>query len=104
MPSASRPVYDTLYSSPSSPPQGDRRASTSSVKGKAVARDGIEEVLLSPRGKAAWPDLEEGEVPYLEMGVVDVGYTGGENVSDKTDKREDEGEITPRALHEHGFV
>jgi len=66
MPSASRPSSHILSGSTSTLTHS-HTSSEDDPKGKLKA---------SSAAVSAWSDLEEGEIPHLELGVLEVGYRG----------------------------
>jgi len=66
MPSASRPHHGHTASSPS----------TGSITSKGKEKD--------PSGSLKWAELEEGEIPHVEFGVLEVPYRSEESA--KTEK------------------
>jgi len=70
MPSASRPSSHLSSSgtSSSAPSLHSAGSSEDDPKGKLKA--------TGPLTTSAWGDLEEGEIPHLELGVLEVGYRG----------------------------
>jgi len=74
MPSASRPASHLSSSATSattassSPSLHSAGSSEDDPKGKLKA--------TGPLTTSAWGDLEEGEIPHLELGVLEVGYRG----------------------------